>query len=81
VGNRVIPDPAFLVHGDCLYRLGANDWEPSAHQLAPEFIKWLGVGEISADFCFPLIVHKTWGAPNWGGIRPAAEAKDWEAAE
>ena len=80
VGYRVNPNPAFLIHGDCLYRLGTNDWEPSAHQLTPEFLKWLGVGEISADFCFPLIAHKTWGAPNWGGIRPAAEAKDWEVA-
>ena len=80
MGYRVDPDPAFLIRGDCLYRLGARDWERSAHQLTPEFRKWLGVGEISADFCFPLTVHKTWGAPNWGGIRPASEAKDWEVS-
>ena len=34
------------------------------------------------DFCVPLVVHKTWGAPNglpnWGVARPE-EAKDWEA--
>jgi hypothetical protein len=80
VGYRVNPDPAFLIHGDCLYRLSAHDWDRSAHQLTPEFRKWFAVGEISADFCFPLTAHKTWGAPNWGGIRPASEAKDWEVA-
>ena len=68
------PNPAYLIRGDCLYRLGARDRELAAHQLTPDFLKSLGAGEISADFCFPLVAHKTWGAPNWGG-------KDWEVAE
>jgi hypothetical protein len=68
MGRRVDPNPAFLVRGDCLYRLGWRDWEPSAHHLTPDFLKWLNAGEISADFCFPLAVHKTWGA----------QATDWE---
>jgi len=25
-------------------------------------------------------MHKAWGAPHWGGIRPVSEAKDWEVA-
>jgi hypothetical protein len=78
MGYRVNANPAYLISGDCLY--AAVDWNPSAHQLTPYFLKWLGVGEFSPDFCFPLVVHKTWGAPNWGGIRPASEAKDWEVA-
>jgi hypothetical protein len=77
-GDRVPPEPAFLIRGDCLYRLGANDWDPSAHQLAGEFLKWLNLGEWSPDFCFPLALRATWGAPNWGRTRPASEAKDWE---
>lgn len=79
-GYRVDPNPAYLIRGDCFYRLGSHDWEPSSRQLSQEFLRWLGVGEISADFCFPLVVHKAWGAPNWGGTRPAKEAKDWEVA-
>jgi len=27
-----------------------------------------------------LVVHKTWGAPNWGGIRRASEGTDWKVA-
>jgi hypothetical protein len=78
--DAVDPNPVYLIRGDCLYKLGADDWEPSTRQLSSDFLKWLGDGEISADFCFPLVVHRTWGAPNWGGIRPASEAKDWEVA-
>jgi hypothetical protein len=78
-GWRVLDaNQAYLIRGDCLYDLGAGDWEPSTRQLSSDFLKWLGDGEISADFCFPLVVHRTWGAPNWGGSRPASEAKDWE---
>jgi hypothetical protein len=80
-GYRVDLDPAYLIQGDCLYRLGTGNWEPSYRRLSPDFLTWLSVGEISADFCFPLVMHKTWGAPNWGGIRPASEAKDWEVEE
>jgi hypothetical protein len=58
MGRRVDPDPAFLIRGDCLYRLGTRDWEPSAHQLASDFLKWLNAGEISADFCFPAVPDK-----------------------
>ena len=76
----VDPSPAFLIRGDCLYRLGTRDWEASAHQLTPDFLKWLKSGEIAADFCFPLAVHKSWGAPHWGGIRRASEGTDWEVS-
>ena len=72
------PGPAYLIRGECLYRLSARDWETPAHRLTPEFLKWLGAGEISADFCFPLDVHKAWGAPHWGGIRAPSKAGDWE---
>src|ERR1700730_1644223 len=76
-GYRVDSDPAYLIRRDCLYRLRGVDWEPAARQLTPDFLKWLGDGEISADLCFPLAVHKKWGAPHWG-VRPASEANDWD---
>jgi hypothetical protein len=61
-GYTVAPNLAYLIRGDCLYRLGANDWEPPTHQLSPDFLKWLGVGEFSADFCFPV--------PRQNSVRP-----------
>jgi hypothetical protein len=70
--------PAFLIQGDCIYNLGERDWTHSTHQLTPDFAKWLEAGEFSANFCFPLVLHKTWGAPHWGGTRPPSETKDWE---
>jgi hypothetical protein len=79
LGYRVNPQPAFLIRGDCLYS-NAVGWEPSVHQLTPEFREHLSAGHISADFCFPLAVGKTWGAPHWGDWRALAEAKDWRVA-
>ena len=72
------PSLAYLIRGECLYRVSARDWETPAHRLTPDFLKRLGAGEISADFCFPLVVHKAWGAPQWGGIHAPSKAKDWE---
>jgi len=67
-GYRVRPDPAYLIRGDCLYS-DAVDWDPSVHQLTPDFREHLLAGHIAADFCFPLVVGKTWGAP--GRLAPA----------
>ncbi len=75
------PNPAFLINGDCLYaEYGETGWDPLAHQVTSDFGKALTVGYVAPDFCFPLVEHKTWGAPNglphWGVTRPE-EAKDW----
>jgi hypothetical protein len=75
-GRRVDPDPAYLIRGDYLY-MSYVDWNPARHQLTPEFRAHLFAGHLSADFCFPLVVGKTWGAPHWGDWRPPADAKDW----
>ena len=76
------PNPAYLIRGDCVYAsYGEVGWDPSTHQLTPDFRKGLGIGYVSPDFCFPFAVYKTWGAPHglpdWRVIRPE-EAKDWE---
>lgn len=73
------PSPAYLVRENCVY--GETTWDTQTHQLTADFRKALEVGYISPDFCFPLTVHKRWGAPHglpdWGVTRPE-EAKDWE---
>jgi hypothetical protein len=77
------PSPAYLIRGDCLYgpEYGEAGWNPSDHQLTPDFRKGLNVGWLAPDFCFPLVAHKRWGAPHglpdWGVARPE-QAKDWE---
>jgi hypothetical protein len=79
------PDKAYLIRGDCLYRPedGETVWDRSRHQLASDFVKGLTAGWVSPDFCFPFVMHKTWGAPHglpdWGVTRPQ-DAKDWEVA-
>jgi hypothetical protein len=78
-GYRVDQDPAYLIRGDCLY-LSYVDWEPPHHQLTPEFREHLFAGHIAADLCFPLVVGKMWGAPNWAEWRAPADAKDWRVA-
>ncbi|HLG97785.1 MAG TPA: hypothetical protein VKX49_15835 [Bryobacteraceae bacterium] len=74
---------AYLLHNDCIYTNNV-DWFPLRHQLAPEFSKLLSDGTVSPDFCFPLEVGKTWGAPH-PAQPPATEApstgaKQWQVA-
>jgi hypothetical protein len=77
-GWRVDPAPAYLLRGECLY--AHVRWDPSTHQLTPELREGLTTYE-SPDFCFPLTIHKTWGAPHglpdWAVTRPE-DAKDWK---
>jgi hypothetical protein len=77
-GDRVDPNPAYLIQGESLYP--DVDWDPSTHQLKPDFKSGLRT-YLSPNFCFPLILHKTWGAPHglpdWAVARPE-EAKDWQ---
>ena len=79
-GSSVNPNPAYLIRGDCLY--ADVNWNPSAHQLTADFLKELDAS-LSPDFCFPLVVHKTWGAPHglpdWDVTRPE-KARDWQVA-
>jgi hypothetical protein len=79
---RVAPNPAYLIRADCLYSDEVS-WDPLTHQLTPGFLKGLRDGYVSPDFCFPFVIHKTWGAPHglpdWGVNRPE-EAKDWQVA-
>ena len=81
-GWRVNASPAYLIRGDCLYSDGVG-WEPLNHKLTAAYREDLLAGHISPDFCFPFVVHRTWGAPHglpdWGVNRPE-EAKDWEVA-
>ena len=73
--------PAYLLQGNCVYGdLGDADWDASAHQLNPHFLVSLTAGEVSPNFCFPLTLHKMWGAPHglpdWNVPRPE-QARDW----
>ena len=69
-GYRVGPDAAYLIRGDCLYAsYGEAGWNQSTHQLTPDFRNGLSAGYLSPDFCFPLEVHKAWGARH---------SKDWQ---
>jgi hypothetical protein len=77
MGYHVNAYPAYLIRDDCLY-VNDVDWDPVSHQLTPAFRKDLFAGHIAADFCFPLVAGKTWGAPHWGDWRSPAEAKDWQ---
>lgn len=76
-GYHVTGDFAYLIRGDCLYS-SEVDWEPLNHHLTPAFSEELFAGHLAADFCFPLVVHKMWGAPHFMNLRPPAAAKDWE---
>lgn len=78
-GYRVHPQQADLLHGDCLYRNVGRD--PLNHQLLSAFRNDLLAGHVAADFCFPLIVGTTWGAPYWAEWRAPADAADWEVAD
>jgi hypothetical protein len=73
-GYRVRSDPAYLIRGDCLYS-DEVDWEPSVRQLTLEFREHLSAGHVAPDFCFPLVVGKTWGAPHWGNWRRSLKRK------
>jgi len=75
-GRGVDPNPAYLIRGDCAY-LTYVEWDPRDHQLTPAFRQQLLAGHLAPDFCFPLVVGKTWGAPHWGDWRPPSDAKDW----
>jgi hypothetical protein len=70
-------DRAFLIRGDCLYSTEV-EWDPQSHQLKKEFREDLLAGHLSADFCFPLVTGKTWGAPHFMDWRSPAAAKDWK---
>jgi hypothetical protein len=76
-GRRVDPSPAFLIRDNCLY-LTYVEWDPASHVLKPEYRAGLSAARYAADFCFPLAVGKTWGAPHWADWRPPADAKDWQ---
>ena len=80
--DRVDPSPAYLIRGNCVYG-DYGIWNPDAHEVTAQFHKALNAGYVSPDFCFPLAVHKEWGAPHglpdWGVTRPE-DAKDWEVA-
>ncbi len=76
----VNPDRAYLLHGDCLYQ--DVSWDSATHQLTADFRQGLGT-YLSPDYCFPLALRKTWGAPHglpdWAVARPQ-DAKDWKVA-
>jgi hypothetical protein len=74
-GYRVDLDAAYLIRGDCLYSTEV-DSDTLKHQLTPGFREELFAGHLAADFCFPLAVHKIWGAPHFMNVRVVAE--DWE---
>lgn len=74
--GRADSNPAYLVRGDCLYT--SVDWDHRTHQLTAEYREDLLDGHTAPDFCFPLVLRKTWGAPHWADWRPPAEAQDWK---
>lgn len=70
-------DLPYLIRGNCLYSDEVT-WDSQTHMLSPEFQKELSAGHMSPDFCFPLTVGQTWGAPNYMNLRPANAAADWK---
>ncbi len=79
-GYREMSDQMYLVRGNCLYRSPLSFTQPD-HQLTRTFREDLLAGRLAADFCFPLTVGMTWGAPHWGNWRKPADAKDWKVVE
>ena len=73
------PDHAYLIRGNCLYSTEVG-WNPVNHNLTNEFLEEMAAGHLSPDFCFPLLVGTTWGAPHFMDWRSAADAKDWKVA-
>jgi hypothetical protein len=80
-GWRVSPTSAYLIRGNLLYapEYAETGWNPATHTLTRQFVEGLRTFS-SPDFCFPLSVSKTWGAPHglpdWGVVRPE-DARDW----
>lgn len=80
--SRVSASEIYLIRGSCLYKpqYSGAAWNPGTHTLAQDFLKGLGTYS-SPDFCFPLVVNKTWGAPHglpdWNVPRPE-DARDWQ---
>jgi hypothetical protein len=72
----------YLIRGNCIYGpgYGGAAWNARTHTLTQDFSKGLRTYS-SPDFCFPLVLHKTWGAPHglpdWNAARPE-DARDWE---
>ncbi len=56
---------AYLIRGHCLY--GSEvEWGSRDHHISTAFREDLLAGHVAADFCFPLVVGKTWGRPAMG---------------
>ena len=80
-GYRNYPEAsAYLIRGNCIYTR-AVDWDPQRHELTTDFVQRLERGPYSPDFCFPLVIGATWGAPHWAEWRSPADAKDWKVVD
>ncbi len=82
---QLTDDPAYFIRGACFYGYyGEAAWDSATHTPSPDFLKGLTVGWLAPDFCFPLVVGKTWGAPHglpdWHVTRPEL-ARDWKVAD
>lgn len=51
---------AYLIQGNCVYAVG-NGFDGQSRQLRASYRKFLAEGTVSADFCFPLEIGRTWG--------------------
>src|SRR5690349_16188631 len=60
IGNR--GEFHYLLREGCVYFLNAQDWVDAAHQLRPDFQKYLSGRKVSPDLCFPLEPGKHWEA-------------------
>lgn len=83
--HQLTADPAYFIRGACVYGYwGEAAWNPVTHRPGADFLKGLTGGWDAPDFCFPLTVGKTWGAPHglpdWHVSRPEL-AKDWKVAD
>jgi hypothetical protein len=61
-GVHTAPDrEPYLVRGNCVYVFMDRGWDPQKQELRPQYRKWLNNGELSPDFCFPLLPGREWG--------------------
>jgi hypothetical protein len=52
-------DP-YLVRANCVYVIWGG-WDAQKQELRPQYRKYLNNGELSPDFCFPLLPGREWG--------------------
>ena len=52
----------YLIHEGCLYFLDPHDsWDEQGQRLKPDYQRRLLAGQVQPEFCFPLVVGRSFG--------------------